>query len=159
MSNSKNPIQPNINPVSVEPVRIGPYQCGDGKPLLLIAGPCVLQSADLALRIAEPLCRINERDDVNVVFKASFDKANRTSLDAERGPGLQEGLRMLEQVTAQTGLPTTTDIHLPEQAAATGEVCSVLQIPAFLCRQTDLLLAAGKTGVAVNVKKGQFLAP
>lgn len=154
MNNSTNPIEPNVHSVN-----IGSYQCGTGKPLLLIAGPCVLQSAELALRIAEPLCRINERDDVNVVFKASFDKANRTSLKAERGPGLEEGLRMLEEVTTQTGLPTTTDIHLPQQAAAAGEVCSVLQIPAFLARQTDLLVAAAQTGKAVNVKKGQFMSP
>ena len=154
MNNSTNPIEPNVHSVN-----IGSYQCGTGKPLLLIAGPCVLQSAELALRIAEPLCRINERDEVNVVFKASFDKANRTSLKAERGPGLEEGLRMLEEVTTQTGLPTTTDIHLPQQAAAAGEVCSVLQIPAFLARQTDLLVAAAQTGKAVNVKKGQFMSP
>ncbi len=97
--------------------------------------------------------------DVNVVFKASFDKANRTSLAAQRGPGLEEGLRMLEEVGKRTGLPTTTDVHLPEQAASVAEVCPLLQIPAFLARQTDLLVAAARTQRAVNVKKGQFMSP
>jgi 2-dehydro-3-deoxyphosphooctonate aldolase (KDO 8-P synthase) len=141
------------------PVAVGPYQCGQGQPLLLIAGPCVLQSLELALEIAETLVRLNGRDDVNVVFKASFDKANRTSLSAQRGPGLEEGLRMLEEVGERTGLPTTTDLHLPDQAASVGEVCSLLQIPAFLARQTDLLVAAAATGRPVNVKKGQFMSP
>ena len=99
-------------------VTVGRYSCGLGQPLLLIAGPCVLQSVDLGLEIAEPLARLNERSDVNVVFKGSFDKANRTSLNAERGPGLEEGLKMMEAIGSKTGLPTTTDLHLPEQAAA-----------------------------------------
>ncbi len=140
-------------------VTVGSYVCGPGQPLMLIAGPCVLQSIDLALEIAEPLMRLNERPDVNVVFKASFDKANRTSLSAERGPGLEAGLGMLDKIARQTGLPTTTDVHLPEQAAAVAEVCDLLQIPAFLARQTDLLVAAAKTGRPVNVKKGQFMSP
>ena len=140
-------------------VTVGSYVCGPGQPLMLIAGPCVLQSIDLALEIAEPLMRLNERPDVNVVFKASFDKANRTSLSAERGPGLESGLGMLDKIARQTGLPTTTDVHLPEQAAAVAEVCDLLQIPAFLARQTDLLVAAAKTGRPVNVKKGQFMSP
>ena len=140
-------------------VTVGSYVCGPGQPLMLIAGPCVLQSIDLALEIAEPLMRLNERPDVNVVFKASFDKANRTSLAAERGPGLEAGLGMLDKIAQQTGLPTTTDVHLPEQAAAVAEVCDLLQIPAFLARQTDLLVAAAKTGRPVNVKKGQFMSP
>jgi 2-dehydro-3-deoxyphosphooctonate aldolase (KDO 8-P synthase) len=144
---------------TVQPVRIGSYQCGDGCPLLLIAGPCVLQSAEITNQVAEVLTRLNQRDDINVVFKASFDKANRTSLTAERGPGIDDGLRMLEQVEQQFGLPTTTDIHLPDQAAAVGEVCSLIQIPAFLARQTDLLVAAAQTGKAVNAKKGQFMSP
>jgi 2-dehydro-3-deoxyphosphooctonate aldolase (KDO 8-P synthase) len=143
----------------MESVSIGPYRCGDGQPLLLIAGPCVLQTRDLALRIAETLGRINERDDVNVVFKASFDKANRTSLHGERGPGMESGLAMLQEVSRATGLPTTTDVHLPDQAGAVAEVCDLLQIPAFLARQTDLLVAAAATGKPVNVKKGQFMAP
>lgn len=140
-------------------VTVGSYVCGPGQPLMLIAGPCVLQSIDLALEIAEPLMRLNERPDVNVVFKASFDKANRTSLSAERGPGLEAGLGMLDKIAQQTGLPTTTDVHLPEQAAAVADVCDLLQIPAFLARQTDLLVAAAKTGRPVNVKKGQFMSP
>lgn len=140
-------------------VTVGPYQCGSQQPLLLIAGPCVLQSIDLSMEIAETIARMNERDDVNVVFKASFDKANRTSLTAERGPGLQEGLRMLEEIGRRSGLPTTTDVHLPQQASEVAEVCSLLQIPAFLARQTDLLVAAAESGRPVNVKKGQFMSP
>ena len=142
-----------------EPVAVGPYLCGPGHPLMLIAGPCVLQTRDLTFQIAETLLQLNEREDLNVVFKASFDKANRTSLAAERGPGLQEGLRMLDDVAKQTGLPTTTDIHLPEQAKPVSEVCALLQVPAFLARQTDLLVAAAETGRPVNVKKGQFMSP
>lgn len=141
------------------PVSVADYRCGDDQPLLLIAGPCVLQSRELALEIGETLAQINLRDDVNVVFKASFDKANRTSLSAKRGPGLETGLRLLETIGAETGLPLTTDIHLPEHAAPAAEVCHLLQIPAFLARQTDLLVAASATGRAINVKKGQFMAP
>lgn len=145
--------------LAITNVAVGPYCCGEGEPLLLIAGPCVLQSLDLALEIAESIARVNDRSDVNVVFKASFDKANRTSLTAQRGPGLEEGLRMLEQVGKRTGLPTTTDVHLPEQATSVAEVCSLLQIPAFLARQTDLLVAAAATQRPINVKKGQFMSP
>jgi 2-dehydro-3-deoxyphosphooctonate aldolase (KDO 8-P synthase) len=141
------------------PVQIGSYRCGPGAPLLLIAGPCVLESQTLALEIAETLQEGLSSLDVQLVFKASFDKANRTRLDAYRGPGLQEGLQMLDQVRQQTGLPVTTDIHEPSQAATVAEVCELLQIPAFLARQTDLLVAAAQTGKAVNVKKGQYLAP
>jgi 2-dehydro-3-deoxyphosphooctonate aldolase (KDO 8-P synthase) len=141
-----------------EPVSIGPYRCGDGS-LMVIAGPCVLQSLDLAMQIAETLREIAARRGVNIVFKASFDKANRTSLSAQRGPGIEKGLRMLEQVKLATGLPVTTDVHLPDQPAAAAEVCDLLQIPAFLARQTDLLVAAGQSGKPVNVKKGQFMAP
>jgi 2-dehydro-3-deoxyphosphooctonate aldolase (KDO 8-P synthase) len=141
------------------PVQIGSYRCGPGAPLLLIAGPCVLESETLALEIAETLQEGLSSLDVQLVFKASFDKANRTRLDAYRGPGLQEGLQMLDQVRQQTGLPVTTDIHEPSQAATVAEVCELLQIPAFLARQTDLLVAAAQTGKAVNVKKGQFMAP
>jgi len=140
-------------------VAVGDYQCGRGQPLLLIAGPCVLETRDQTLAIAQHLRALGEQAEVNVVFKASFDKANRTSLAARRGPGIEEGLRMLADVTAETGLPTTTDIHLPEQAAQVAEVCSLLQVPAFLARQTDLLVAAASTGKPVNVKKGQFMAP
>lgn len=143
----------------MDSVAIGSYQCGDDQPLLLIAGPCVLQTRELTLRIADTMARVNQNADLNVVFKASFDKANRTSLQAERGPGLEEGLAMLEEVSRVTGLPTTTDVHLPEQAAAAGQVCAMLQVPAFLARQTDLLVAAAATGKPVNVKKGQFMSP
>jgi len=128
-------------------------------PLAIIAGPCVIESEDLCLFLAEQLAGIAVRTGVLPVFKASFDKANRTSVTSYRGPGIDEGLRILEKVRSMSGLPVTTDIHLPEQAAPAGEVVDILQIPAFLCRQTDILVAAGKTGKAVNVKKGQFVAP
>lgn len=141
------------------PATIGPYRCGDGQPLLLIAGPCVIENAELTLTIAERLRQITSGLPVQLVFKASFDKANRTSVESYRGPGLAAGLRILEQVRSRLGLPVTTDIHEPTQAAPVAEVCELVQIPAFLARQTDLLLAAARTGRAVHVKKGQFLAP
>jgi 2-dehydro-3-deoxyphosphooctonate aldolase (KDO 8-P synthase) len=141
------------------PAHIGSCCCGPGQPLLVIAGPCVIESEDLCLRIAETLAELGRDLPIQVVFKASFDKANRTAASAFRGPGQDEGLAILEAVRKTTGLPVTTDIHLPDQAAAVAEVCELLQIPAFLCRQTDLLLAAAATGRAVNVKKGQFMAP
>ena len=141
------------------PVTIGPYQCGRGQPLLIIAGPCVIEDEPLVLSIAARLRQIAQELGVPLVFKASFDKANRTSVDSYRGPGLQRGMAILRRVSEETGLPVTTDVHEPGQAAAVGEVCHLLQIPAFLARQTDLLLAAAKTGRAVHVKKGQFLAP
>ena len=149
----------NTPPNTNNPVQIGNYRCGPGEPLLPIAGPCVLESPALALQIAQTLQEELGSLDVQLVFKASFDKANRTRLDAYRGPGLEEGLQILDQVRQQTGLPVTTDIHEPSQAAIAAEVCELLQIPAFLARQTDLLVAAAQTGKAVNVKKGQFLAP
>jgi 2-dehydro-3-deoxyphosphooctonate aldolase (KDO 8-P synthase) len=127
--------------------------------MLLIAGPCVIDDEGLCMRIADMLAGLATKLPINVVFKASFDKANRTSMTSYRGLGLDEGLAVLERVRAATGLPITTDVHLPEQATAAGQVCDLLQIPAFLCRQTDLLLAAAATGKAVNVKKGQFVAP
>lgn len=132
---------------------------GEFYPLAIIAGPCVIESEDLCMYVAEELAIIATRTGVLPIFKASFDKANRTSVDSFRGPGLEEGLRILENVRKSSGLPVTTDIHLPDQAASAGEVVDILQIPAFLCRQTDILVAAGKTGKAVNVKKGQFVAP
>ncbi len=141
------------------PARIGPYQCGGDQPLLWIAGPCVLESKELALEIAEELSRVAQVLSIQLVFKASFDKANRTSSGAFRGPGLKEGLEILNSIRQTTGLPVTTDIHESYQAEAAGEVCELLQIPAFLARQTDLLIAAAKTGRAVNVKKAQFMAP
>ena len=145
--------------MSENPVTIGAYRCGRGQPLLVIAGPCVIEDAAATLAIAERLRQIAQELSLALVFKASFDKANRTSIDAFRGPGLQGGLDILREVKRATGLPLTTDIHLPEQAALVGEVCDLVQIPAFLARQTDLLVAAAKTGRPVHVKKGQFLAP
>ena len=145
--------------VPENPATIGRYRVGRGQPLLVIAGPCVIESGELTLSIAEHLAALAGRSAVSLVFKASFDKANRTSLDAYRGPGLEAGLRILDEVKQATGLPVTTDIHEPPQAAPAAEVCDLLQIPAFLARQTDLLVAAAETGRAVNVKKGQFMAP
>ncbi len=143
----------------VAPVQIGPHRCGTGLPLLVIAGPCVVESLDLSRRIGEHLATLQQRLSIPIVFKASFDKANRTSLSGYRGLGIQEGLKILEQVRRETGLPITTDLHESPQAPIVGEVCDLLQIPAFLARQTDLLLAAAGTGKPVNVKKGQFMAP
>lgn len=130
-----------------------------GGPFFLIAGPCVLEDEPLNLRVAEALARLADDLSLPILFKASFDKANRSSLTSPRGPGMEEGLRKLERVRAETGLPLLTDVHAPEHCAATAEVVDVLQIPAFLCRQTDLLIAAGRTGRGVNVKKGQWMAP
>ena len=123
----------------------------------MIAGPCVVEPGDVLPRVAEVLARFAERRRVPVCFKASFDKANRSSLEAPRGPGADAGLRILERVRASSGLPLLTDVHEPGQAAAAAQVADVLQIPAFLCRQTDLLVAAGRTGRPVNVKKGQWM--
>jgi 2-dehydro-3-deoxyphosphooctonate aldolase (KDO 8-P synthase) len=141
------------------PARIGPYQCGAGQPLLWIAGPCVLEDFGAALHIAEELKRIASALNIQLVFKASFDKANRTSVNSFRGPGLEAGLQILADIRTKTGLPITTDIHESSQAAPAGEVVDLLQIPAFLARQTDLLFAAARTGKPVHVKKGQFMAP
>jgi 2-dehydro-3-deoxyphosphooctonate aldolase (KDO 8-P synthase) len=127
--------------------------------LFLIAGPCVLEDDALNLRVAEHLARLAGDVPGGVIFKASFDKANRSNPDAHRGPGIDEGLQALDRVRSATGLPLLTDVHLPDQCAPTAEVVDVLQIPAFLCRQTDLLVAAGATGRAVNVKKGQWMHP
>lgn len=135
-----------------------PVPVGPELPLALIAGPCVLEGRDETLRHAERLAATAAAHQFPLLFKASFDKANRTRLDSPRGPGLQAGLRILEAVKAQLGLPVLTDVHEPGQCAAVAEVADVLQVPAFLCRQTDLLLAAGGTGRPVNVKKGQFVA-
>jgi len=145
--------------VPENPVTIGPYRCGRGQPLLVIAGPCVIEDEPGTLATAEELAAMARRLELPLVFKASFDKANRTSVQSFRGPGLEKGLEILARINRTTGLPVTTDIHLPEQAQPAAEVCQLLQIPAFLCRQTDLLLAAGRTGRPVHVKKGQFLAP
>lgn len=125
----------------------------------LLAGPCVIESEEMVMRIAEQLKAIAEKKDVDFYFKASFDKANRTSITSFRGPGLEEGLRILQKVKDTYGVKIVTDIHEPYQAEKAAEVADILQIPAFLCRQTDLLVAAAKTGKLVNVKKAQFLAP
>ncbi|MFN2565182.1 MAG: 3-deoxy-8-phosphooctulonate synthase [Gemmatimonadaceae bacterium] len=127
--------------------------------LFLIAGPCVLEDDALNMRVAEHLARLADRVPGGVIFKASFDKANRATPGAHRGPGLDEGLDALARVRSASGLPVLTDVHLPDQCAPTAEIVDVLQIPAFLCRQTDLLLAAGATGRPVNVKKGQWMHP
>ena len=134
-------------------------RAGAGQNLLLIAGPCQIESLAHCLDIAVQLQEICRRYPVQLVFKSSYDKANRTSSKSVRGPGLQAGLEVLREVKSQTGLPICTDIHLPEQAAAAAAVADILQIPAFLCRQTDLLLAAAATGRTINIKKGQFLHP
>ena len=139
--------------------QVGPYSVGENQPLLLVAGPCVIESEELTLEIAKRLTEICETRSVNLVFKASFDKANRTSISSYRGPGLKRGLEILQKVHDDFRVPVTTDIHKPSQAGPVAEVCSLLQIPAFLCRQTDLIVAAGEAKVAVNVKKGQFMAP
>jgi 2-dehydro-3-deoxyphosphooctonate aldolase (KDO 8-P synthase) len=144
---------------SSEAVSIGQHVCGHADKLLLIAGPCVIESLDLSLWIAESVLGICDRLGINYVFKASFDKANRTSGGSYRGPGVDEGLSVLERVRERLGCPVTTDVHLPEQAKAVGQVCDLLQIPAFLARQTDLLIACAETGKPLNVKKGQFMAP
>jgi 2-dehydro-3-deoxyphosphooctonate aldolase (KDO 8-P synthase) len=132
---------------------------GKDNPLLIIAGPCVLESKEQALEIAQTLKDACETSGLGFVFKASFDKANRTSIHANRGPGMEEGLRILAEVKEELGIRVTTDIHTPAQAAPASVVADILQIPAFLCRQTDLLVAAAQTGAVINVKKGQFLSP
>ena len=139
--------------------QIAELTCGKNQPLLLIAGPCVIENEALTLEIAQRLKAICANHDVSLIFKASFDKANRTSLSSFRGPGMVEGLRILQMIRNETSLPVTTDIHEASQASEVAQVCDLLQIPAFLARQTDLLVAAAKTGKAVNVKKGQFMAP
>ncbi len=148
-----------MTPSPVKPLQVGGVTLGEPGELFLIAGPCVIQERDLALRIATRVRDLCQRLGVPYVFKASFDKANRSSIQGHRGPGMEEGLEVLAAVKAEVGVPVLTDVHLPEQCAPVAEVVDVLQIPAFLCRQTDLVVAAARTGRAVNVKKGQFLAP
>jgi 2-dehydro-3-deoxyphosphooctonate aldolase (KDO 8-P synthase) len=143
----------------VQAVQSGGVRLGGGAPLTLIAGPCVIESDGHALKMAEAIAEIAGRHRIPLIFKASYDKANRTSVTSYRGPGLAAGLRTLETVKRRTGLPILTDIHEPLQAGPAAEVADVLQIPAFLSRQTDLLVAAARTGRVVNIKKGQFLAP
>lgn len=148
--------------MSIHPERrahLGPFPIGPGCPLVLLAGPCVIESEDVVFRLARQLVGIAQRTGVRIIFKASFDKANRSSIDSFRGPGMEGGLEILARVKRETGLPIVTDIHESHQAEPVAEVADVLQIPAFLCRQTDLLIAAAKTGRSLNVKKAQFLAP
>ncbi len=140
-------------------VAINHLQVGLEDPLLLISGPCQIETRDHALMHAEILAKAAEKAGMNFVYKSSFDKANRTSGASARGAGLEEGMRILADVKAEIGCPILTDIHLPEQCAPVAEVADILQIPAFLCRQTDLIIAAAKTPAAINIKKGQFLAP
>jgi 2-dehydro-3-deoxyphosphooctonate aldolase (KDO 8-P synthase) len=144
---------------SVAPVRIGPIECGHRRTMLLIAGPCVIESLELCLQIGERVAEACRSLGIGYVFKASFDKANRTSGGSYRGPGIDEGLEVLQRVKQRLGCPVTTDVHLPEQAAPAAQVCDLLQIPAFLARQTDLLVACAATGKPLNVKKGQFMSP
>ncbi len=140
-------------------VTVGNVNIANHLPLTLIAGPCQMESRDHALMMGERLKELSERLGIGLIFKASFDKANRTSLSATRGMGLDGALSVFAEIKNQFGLPVLTDVHEPAQCAPVAEVCDILQIPAFLCRQTDLLVAAAKTGAVVNVKKGQFLAP
>ena len=140
-------------------VRVGDIEIANDRPFVLIAGPCALESRDHALEMAAAVKEAADSAGVRAIYKTSFDKANRTSLDSPRGIGLDRALAIFDDVRSTTGLPVLTDIHTGEQCTAAAEAVDVLQIPAFLCRQTDLLLAAGRTGKAVNVKKGQFLAP
>lgn len=132
---------------------------GERQPLAVISGPCVIESEEQTLQAAKTLKTIFAKTSINFIFKASYDKANRLSIHSFRGPGLDEGLRILEKVRQEFDLPVITDVHSPEEAAAAGQVCDLLQIPAFLCRQTDLIVAAAQTGKAINIKKGQFMAP
>jgi 2-dehydro-3-deoxyphosphooctonate aldolase (KDO 8-P synthase) len=140
-------------------ITIGKTACGNDLPMILIAGPCQIESSDHAVEVAGRLKEITAKLDMGFIYKSSFDKANRTSLASKRGLGLAEGLKVLGDVAKAHGCPVLTDVHLPEQCNEVAGVADVLQIPAFLCRQTDLLVAAAETGKVVNIKKGQFLAP
>jgi 2-dehydro-3-deoxyphosphooctonate aldolase (KDO 8-P synthase) len=140
-------------------ISVGRLRIGAGQPLALIAGPCVIESEAHAMGMAEKLEKIASAARIPFIFKASYDKANRSSLTSFRGPGLEAGLAVLRKIKDRLGVPILTDIHEPEQAAIAAKVCDVIQVPAFLSRQTDLLLAAGESGCVVNLKKGQFLAP
>lgn len=145
--------------MAVAAVEIAPGVVVGGESFPVIAGPCVIENEDLVVEMAHALATMSERLALPLVFKSSFDKANRSSIGSFRGPGLEEGLRVLGIVKSETGLPVITDVHEPDQCGPAAEVCDVLQIPAFLCRQTDLVVAAARTGRGVNIKKGQFMAP
>ncbi|MBN1587455.1 MAG: 3-deoxy-8-phosphooctulonate synthase [Candidatus Omnitrophica bacterium] len=148
-----------MNSQTPQLVKVGDVQWGEAQALGLIAGPCVIEGEEHALRHARVLRELAGEFEVPFVFKSSYDKANRTSIHSYRGPGLVQGLKILRTVREEAGVPVLTDVHSPEEAEAAGEIVDVLQIPAFLCRQTDLLIAAARTGKVVNIKKGQFLAP
>ncbi len=135
------------------------FYIGEGEALAVISGPCVIESEDHCMLCAKTLTEIFSHHWMNFIFKASYDKANRSSLKTFRGPGLQEGLRILQRVKDEYGVPVITDVHSVEEAKAAAEVCDMLQIPAFLCRQTDIVIAAAETGLPVQIKKGQFMAP
>lgn len=135
------------------------FAIGEGEPLCILSGPCVIESEEHCLKAAETLKSLFSKTSIHLIFKSSYDKANRSSINGFRGVGLEKGLRILERVQKEFDLPVVTDVHSPEEAKAAGQVCDLIQVPAFLCRQTDLVLAAGKTGKVVTVKKGQFLAP
>ena len=147
------------NQAGVRTVRVGALEIGNNLPLTLIAGPCVLESRQHGLEMSAALAEITAKKGIGLVYKSSFDKANRTSVGSERGLGLAASLEIFAEISATLGLPVVTDVHAPEQCAAAAQAVDMLQIPAFLSRQTDLLLAAAQTGKAVNIKKGQFLAP
>ena len=140
-------------------IQIADFKIGNDLPFVLFAGPCVIEGEDFSIKVATQIRDICQRVGVSLVFKSSFDKANRTSVDGFRGPGLEEGLRILQRVKDEVGVPIITDVHTPEQAAPVAKVADILQTPAFLCRQTDFITAVAKAGKPVNVKKGQFLAP
>ena len=141
------------------PVRLGDFNVGEGYPLALIAGPCVIESEELVLSTCGKIKEITSRHEIPFVFKSSYAKANRLRIDSYSGPGLEDGLKILERVKKELGVPVLTDLHHPDEALPVSQVADVLQIPAFLCRQTDLVVAAAKTGKPLNIKKGQFMAP
>ncbi len=141
-------------------VPVKDFFIGKNQPLVVMSGPCVIESLDHALSCAEELVRIfGDQKGINYIYKSSYDKANRSAFSSFRGPGLKEGLKILERVKKEFNIAVLTDVHSPEEATSAGEVCDILQIPAFLCRQTDLIVAAAQTGAVINVKKGQFMAP
>ncbi len=149
----------SLSPKLTRPIAVGPYSIGGQNPMVLIGGPCVIESEQKVMGIAEKLKRITSDKGVPFIFKASYDKANRSSIQSFRGPGLQEGLKILEKIKTDLDLPILSDIHKEEEVEPAAEVLDILQIPAFLCRQTDLLVKAAHSGKPVNVKKGQFMAP
>lgn len=143
----------------MQKIHLSKFSIGEGEPLAIMCGPCVIESLEHSLRCAESLLEIFGKTNINFIFKSSYDKANRSSIHSFRGPGIEEGLRILERIKTEFGVPVVTDVHSPQEATLAGEVCEILQIPAFLCRQTDLIIAAAETKRIISVKKGQFMAP